>query len=473
MHNTAVEKEFERALEAILARVFVLGNAHLSVSPALPESMEHLRMGVAYSGGLDSTVLLHLAHRFALSSGCRLFAFHVHHGLNAQADDWLAHCRNECQRLDIPFDSRRVQLDRKSGDGIEAEAREKRYRALGEMCREHDIPLLLTAHHEDDQVETVLLQLMRGAGVAGLSGMETSSHSPELLGDEKLILGRPLLSVSRKELASWLVEAGVSHIDDDSNDDVIYTRNAIRHRLVPVLEDLFPGFQKRLSRTAQHAGSAQRLLEEMARKDIESCEIGKNSLNLERMRPLKQDRIDNLLRYWLAVNGVRMPSAAWLWQARDQLMNAREDAQIDLVLDGYTIRRYRQTVSLAKTVESAGKQPHPFEIQWHGERTFRLHQWHGTLYFEESETGFDIDWLQRRKLRIEPYRGNARLKLAGRPTKTLKALCQEKGIPSWERQFLPLVFFEDNLVYVGGIGISGACLKKNGNCVQIRWERDT
>lgn len=171
-------------------------------------------------------------------------------------DDWLAHCENECIRLGVSFDSQRVQIDPQSGDGIEAEAREKRYRALGEMCRKHDIPLLLTAHHEDDQVETVLLQLMRGTGVAGLSGMEASSHSPELLGDETLFLGRPLLSVSRKELASWLVEAGITHIDDDSNDDVAYTRNAIRHRLVPVLEDLFPGFQKRLFRTAQHAGSA-------------------------------------------------------------------------------------------------------------------------------------------------------------------------------------------------------------------------
>lgn len=473
MHNPAVEKEFDRALEAILTRVFRMEDAKASLSFSLKESLKNARIAIAYSGGLDSSVLLHLAHRFAIENDCALFAFHVHHGLNPHADDWLAHCENECIRLGVSFDSQRVQIDRQSGDGIEAEAREKRYRALGEMCRKHDIPLLLTAHHEDDQVETVLLQLMRGAGVAGLSGMEASSHSPELPGDETLVLGRPLLSVSRKELASWLVKAGVTHIDDDSNDDVAYTRNAIRHRLVPVLEDLFPGFQKRLSRTAQHAGSARRLLEEVAKKDFEACESGKNSLNLEQLRLLNRERIDNLLRYWLAVSRVRMPSTAWLVQAREQLLEAREDAQIDLILDGYTIRRYRQNISLGRTVESTGNQPHPLEIQWHGENRFRLHQWHGTLYFEESETGFDIDWLQRRKLRIEPYRGSAKLKLAGRPTKTLKALCQDRGIPSWERQFLPLVFFEDDLVYVAGIGISASRLKKNGKCVQIRWERDT
>ncbi len=473
MHNPVVEKEFERALEAILARVFRMEDASDAVPLFLPESLTNARIAVAYSGGLDSSVLLHLAHRFAVENGCALFAFHVHHGLNPFADDWLAHCEKECKRLGVSFNGRRVKIDRENGDGIEAEAREKRYFALGEMCREHDIPLLLTAHHEDDQVETVLLQLMRGAGVAGLSGMEASSRSPELLGDEKLVLGRPLLSVSRKGLASWLMEAGISHIDDDSNDDITYTRNAIRHRLVPVLEDLFPGFQKRLTRTAQHAGSAQRLLEGMARKDLETCASGENKLDLEKMRSLNQDRIDNLLRYWLAMNGVRMPSTSWLLQAKQQLMEAREDAQIDLILDGYTIRRYRQSISLGKTVESTGNQPHPLEIQWHGENTFRLHQWRGTLHFEESETGFDIDWLQRRKLKIEPYGGSARLKLAGRPTKTLKALCQEQGIPSWERQFLPLIFFEDDLVYAAGIGISASHLKKNGKCVQIRWECDT
>lgn len=473
MHNSAVEKEFERALEAILARVFHMEDANKAGLSSLPGSLENIRIAIAYSGGLDSSALLHLAHRFAVETGCKLFAFHVHHGLNPNADDWLAHCENECQQLGVSFDCRKVKVDRKSSDGIEADARLKRYQALGEMCREHGVPLLLTAHHEDDQVETVLLQLMRGAGVAGLSGMEASGHSPELFGDNKLVLGRPLLSVSRSELESCLSSIGASHVDDDSNIDVKYTRNAIRHKLVPVLDELFPGFRKRLARTAQHAQSAQRLLEEVARNDIESCSSGKNDLNLEHMRLLDQDRIDNLLRYWLAENGVRMPSTAWLLQARQQLMEAREDAQIDLILDGHTIRRYRQTISLGKSVELAGNQPHPFEIQWHGEKTFRLHQWHGTLHFEETETGFDIDWIQRRKLRIEPYRGNARLKLPGRPTKTLKALCQDAGIPSWERHFLPLIFSGDDLVYAGGIGMGASCFKKNGKCVQIRWERDT
>lgn len=473
MLNQAVRKEFERALEDILARVFSNKEGEAPGPSQLQESVREKRIAIAYSGGLDSTVLLHMAHHFAVSNGYTLYAFHVHHGLNLRADDWLHHCENECRRLGIPFDSRRVALDKNSGDGVEAEARAKRYQALGDMCHQHDIPLLLTAHHEDDQVETVLLQLMRGTGIAGLSGMEAISRPPELFSDKKPVLGRPLLSLSRKDLESWLAETDVSHVNDDSNEDLKYTRNAIRHKLVPVLEGLFPGFEKRLARTAQHARSAQRLLDAMAEKDLECCSSDRHTLNLETMCTLDGDRIDNLLRRWLSVNGVRMPSTAWLLQAKQQLMDAREDARIDLQLDGYTIRRYRQNISLGKSIESSGNEPHPLEIQWHGENTFRLHQWHGRLCFEEDETGFDIDWIQRRKLRIEPYRGSARLKLAGRPTKTLKALCQEQGIPAWERQFLPLVFFEDELVYVAGIGISATRFKKGGKCVQIRWERDT
>lgn len=468
----AIWETFERALEAILARVFSFEKDDISFPLPVPESLKNKRIAIAYSGGLDSTVLLHLAQRFAAIHACSLFAFHVHHGLNRYANDWLDHCRSVCRQLDISFDSRQVQIDRASRDGIEAQARAKRYQVLGEMCREHDVPLLLTAHHEDDQVETLLLQLMRGTGVAGLSGMEIAACSPELFGDVKPILGRPLLAVSRAELVSCFAEFNSVHVNDDSNDDLKYTRNAIRHKLVPVLEDLFPGFKKRLARTARHAGSAQRLLDEMARQDLKYCAAEKNSLDLACIRLLDQDRIDNLLRYWLSINGVRMPSTAWLQQAKQQLINAREDAQIDLSLDGYTLRRYRQSISLGKTLEPTGSLPLPLEIQWHGENAFRLHQWQGKLHFDESETGFDIDWLQRRKLRIEPYHGSARLKLPGRPTKTLKALCQERGIPSWERQFLPLVYFEDELIYAGGLGISAACMKKTGKCVQIRWERD-
>ncbi len=473
MHNPAVETEFERALEAILTRVFCKKDADVCEPFSVNDVLKSTRIAIAYSGGLDSSVLLHLAHRFANKTGVSLFAFHVHHGLNRCADDWLDHCENECKHLGVSFDNRRVQLEGQSGDGIEAEARKKRYRALGDMCRKHCVPLLLTAHHENDQIETVLLQLLRGAGVAGLSGMEASASSPELLGENGPVLGRPLLSLSRQELASYLAATGAPHIVDDSNEEVKYTRNAIRHRLVPVLEDMFPGFGKRLVRTAGHAASAQRLLEEMAVKDFELCHLEKNRLNLECLRSLNRDRIDNLLRYWLSINGVRMPSTAWLVQARQQLMEAREDAQVDLYLDGFTIRRYRQTVSIHKAERSTGRSPEPLPVQWHGEHAIRLYPWHGTLYFTEDETGFDMSWLKGRKLRIEPYRGNAGLKLAGRPTKTLKALCQETGIPAWERPFLPLIFVDDDLVYAGGVGMSANCLKKTGKCVQIRWERDT
>lgn len=474
MHNRTAEREFERALEDILVRVFHMGNAFASGKNGEAKVPEPIRIAVAYSGGVDSTVLLHLAHSFAKRNGYPLFAFHVHHGLNRLADDWLDHCEKECLKLGIHFDSRRVRVDRHSGEGIEAEARLKRYRALGEMCRGHKVPLLLVAHHENDQIETVLFQLMRGAGVAGLSGMEPFSHAPELLNDDKTVIGRPLLSLSRQELESCLSALPGTYVSDDSNDDRRFTRNVIRHELVPVLSELFPGFQKRLARTALHAQSAQRLLEEVAAKDIEFCGLEKDELNMECLRLLNPDRVDNVLRYWLMINGVRMPSTAWMMEARRQLTDSREDARIRLSVDGFTIRRYRQVLMIGKEVEIADvNDVSPVLVHWTGEKAIALEQWRGTLYFEEAGTGFDPDWLKGHPLQIGSYQGSAELKLAGRPTKKLKILYQEAGIPAWERPLLPLVFVGNELVYAAGIGISAKYLNKTGKCVRIRWERDT
>ncbi|WP_353153693.1 tRNA lysidine(34) synthetase TilS, partial [Herminiimonas fonticola] len=174
----ATQSEFERALGEIRTRVSLSGSAAQKIA-------------IAYSGGLDSAVLLHLVHAYAQLHQIEIFAFHVHHGLSPNADEWLAHCGQQCAELNIAFDARKVQVGKKEKNGIEEAARLSRYAALGDMCRAHDVPLLLTAHHQDDQAETVLLQLLRGSGVAGLSGMDSANYATDLLGDANLLMGRP------------------------------------------------------------------------------------------------------------------------------------------------------------------------------------------------------------------------------------------------------------------------------------------
>ncbi len=464
-----VENTFERALDTILMRVFY-NSENASLFSGGGESSAVPAIAIAYSGGLDSTVLLHCAHRFAAEKNIRLFAFHIHHGLNRKADAWLNHCEAACMEQGIRFESRKVRVDRGSGDGIEAEARSKRYAALGEMCRKNEVTLLLTAHHEDDQVETVLMHLMRGTGIAGLAGMDSVTQAPELLGDTKTWVGRPFLSLSREELASWAKAKNLSCVEDDSNNDTKYTRNAIRHRLIPVLSDMFPGFGNRLSRMAQHARSANKVLNETGRQDLEMCRISQNALDLVKAGKLGPDRMDNLFRCWLIENGIRIPSASWYRQAKKQIVDSRADAQVDLPLKGYVLRKYRNRVFLEKNDKKRMKPLTSCFIRWNGERSTRLEPWYGTLFFEECENGLDSEWLKNSILRIDPYRGNAQLKLHKRPTKKLKILYQEAGIPLWERAFLPLIYMEDELVFAGGLGQSARHAGSGEKCVRFRWE---
>lgn len=443
---------FERALENIQSRVFA----------STPSTM-----AVAYSGGLDSSALLYLAKTYAEARGIALFAFHIHHGLSPHADAWLAHCEGECGRLGIPFDARGVLVE--TGDSIEQAARLRRYAALGELCVKHGVPLLLTAHHLDDQAETVLLQLLRGSGVAGLSGMETASRALDLLGDGELVLGRPLLGVSRAELESFTAVASISHIEDESNADLRYARNALRHEVLPVLSQYFPGFEQRVARGARHARSAQRLLEELAAQDFTDCVDGA-CLSLSRLGLLNADRIDNLLRYWFALHSMRMPSTAWLAEMREQLFDANEDAQIHVTHPDGEIRRYQGRVYLTPRREGQASSMPPISFRWGGEHCIEFDSFQGRLYFEPAERGVDAEWLRAQQLVLRHRSGGERLKAASnRPTRSLKQHYQALHIPPWERLRLPVVCTaDDRLLFAAGIGLNWRDLPSG--TVVLRWE---
>lgn len=445
---------FERALGEIRTRV--------SVSA----------LAVAYSGGLDSAALLHLAQGYAAAHGIVLFAFHVHHGLSPNADDWLAHCEQECARLGARFAARRISLAGREKDGVEQAARNGRYAALGEMCREHGAQLLLTAHHQDDQAETVLLQMMRGAGIAGLSGMERACTAPDLLGDAGLVIGRPLLGVSREELEYFVAQRSIRYVEDESNSDVRYARNALRHKVMPELAEFFPGFQRRFARVAQHAQAAQRLLNELAAQDLAACLDGE-SIDIERLRPMDADRVDNLLRYWFASRNVRMPSMAWLGEMREQLLGAREDAQVRVTHADCEIRRHRGRIFLTtrRDEESIAA---PTVLHWRGEARIHLPAFGGTLCFDEAEQGVDAHWLRAHELLVRHRSGGEKLKAApNRPTRSLKHHYQALNVPAWERLRLPVVIAGDRLLFAAGIGMNWReQLFAGKGGIVLRWEPD-
>lgn len=452
--------EFERVLEWASARVFAL----------MPPHEGRAALAVAYSGGMDSTVLLHLAHAWAVKKGWRLVAFHIHHGLNRQAEAWLAHCGRVCACLGVDFDARRVMVQ-DAGEGVEAAARTARYAALADLCRCHGVDLLLTAHHEDDQAETVLMQLLRGSGTAGLSGMEVLGPVPGETGNSGLLLLRPLLSVSRQSIASWAAAQRLNWVEDDSNQDTRYARNALRQHVMPVLSGLFPGFASRLSRSACHMQAAERLLTVLAEADYQACRSG-DGLDARRAASLDEERFNNLFRFWLHLYGMRMPSAAWLKEARSQLLDARQDAQVMLKLEGALVRRYRQRLVLLSQAAESGTPPAGLRLPllWQGESRLFLAAFGGAFSFEPAEEGVDAGWLRSQPLYAAAYHGKAVFKdHERRPGRLLKAHYQERAVPPWERERLPLLYAGETLLFAAGIGMAAACTGKGGDRIRIAW----
>jgi len=427
-------------------------------------------------------VLLHLAHQAAREAGLPLFAFHVHHGLSPNADAWHAHCAAASAALGIVFDHREVLVE-KGKSGVEAAARKQRYAALGEMCRAHGVDLLLTAHHLDDQAETVLLQLLRGSGPAGLSGMDAANRAPTLLGDDRIVMARPLLAVARAALEAYAAAQQIAWVEDESNTDPRYARNALRHQVMPVLAQAFPGYQNRIARSSAHAASSQRLLDELAGQDLQACLDG-DAINLPRLRALSADRINNLLRYWFAQRGFGMPSTAWLEQMVAQLTSAREDAQPLVAHPDVDVRRYRERLLLVpKLPDLAGlRDPddegiivkHAQVFRWNGEASIAFPDYGGVLHFDPaSGPGLDPAWLRAAALEIDFRKGGERLKLApNRPTRGLKQLFQAHGVPVWERSRLPIVSSGFDLLFAAGLGMDCRHVSEGEGRITLRWQSD-
>lgn len=473
---------FSCALKKIRTRIVVRvasqqsNGQNVSLEPHLSavydNSMPLTAIAIAYSGGLDSSVLLRVARNYVAQHGIKLYAFHIHHGISPNADAWLDHCQAECASSGIIFDTRHVNVAQKNKHGTEEAARNKRYAALGELCRVHHVPLLLTAHHQDDQAETLLLQLLRGTGVAGLSGMDVANVALDLLGDGDLMMARPLLALSREVLTSYAISEGISYINDESNADTRYARNALRHKVMPSLAECFPGFQERFARTAYHAQSAQRLLIELAAQDLAQCQDGE-CIDVNQLRMLSEDRSYNLLRYWFGLRGIRMPSTSWLSEMCMQLLEARPDAQLCVTHADCHIRRYRNRIFITPKRDDAGLSVSPQLFQWNGEAMMAFPHFGGIMHFEVAEQGVDIEWLRTQILSLRLRAGGEKLKLAlNRPTKSLKYHYQAFDVPVWERERLPIIDTSaGKLLFAAGIGMDCHSFSNGpGLRINFRWQ---
>lgn len=284
-----------------------------SLAQAMGAFRPGLPLAVAYSGGADSTALLLAC---AQQWPGRVHAIHVHHGLQPAADAFEQHCRALCTQLGVALHVRRVDARAASGQSPEDAARRARYQALQEAARSAEPPIqhIALAQHADDQVETLLLALGRGAGLPGLSAMP--AHSVR----DGIHYHRPLLQVRGADLRAWLRGQGVGWVEDPSNADTRYTRNRIRTQLLPALEHTFAAFRDTFARSAAHAAQAQRLLDELAREDLQR--VGQPP-RIAALRVLSRDRQANVLRHWLTAAHAATPSAAQLQELLDQIAACR------------------------------------------------------------------------------------------------------------------------------------------------------
>ncbi len=460
-------------------------SAHLRATRALEADEQQLReplkrlpprrksalIVLGFSGGRDSSVLLDLLTRLQGERGSGLrevVAVHVHHGLSAQADRWLAHCESRAAAAGASFIARRVAV-RRMGQGIEAAARHARYAVLAEVAHEVGARLVYCAHHRDDRLETFLLQWMRGAGLEGLAAFPPV----RAFDDGSLRLVRPLIDVARADIDRYIELRALDFVEDDSNADPALARNAVRSEVLPRLEAIRPGFRAAAARSIELVADAADALHSVARDDLRSCteDAPAGMLRLDALFELPAARQAWTLRAWLASAGLEAPSRARLVDMLAQARDARSDARLLVRVGAREVRRYRGLL-LLKDIEVTDSAVQ--RLIWRGEGEIALPGWGGVLRMTPTTgEGFDPEWLAAEPLEIRPRAGGERFKPhAGRPSRTLKRLFQDAGIPEFERARLPLVWRAEALIYVGGLGADVRLTDRDGERIAIEWQAD-
>lgn len=404
---------------------------------------------IGLSGGLDSLVMLHLFAGVRASYPITVRAIHINHGVSPNASSWADYCAQICQRFAVDLRVHPIHINKEEGN-FEESARNARYAIFSDLLEIGDV--MLTGHHQDDQAETILLQLIRGAGPKGLAAM------PFQKAFGKGILARPLLPFSRQELQTYAVENDLTWIDDESNANCHFSRNFIRHEVLPLLKTRWPGVIKTLARSAEHCAETQQLSEELIKQDLILCQGSKlNTLSIAKMSLLDPLTQRHMIRNWLVALNFPIPPTVKLQQIQKDMLNARSDKSPHFFWRDVELRRYRDDLFVMKRLI-----PHESKL---------VYQWK----LKDSLSLPNIGILQATLTRNQGLRsdiqqvsvcfrqGGEKIRLSGRKTHhSLKNLFQEWGIPPWERDRVPLIYVEDKLVAVVGYFVSEDFRVKEG-----------
>src|SRR6266700_4218040 len=320
-----------------------------ALSPAVPPGA-HLALGL--SGGIDSVALLSILLELAPALRFSLRAVHVNHGISPNAGRWAEFCSGLCGKSQVPLQLETVDLSPYRSLGLEGAARQARHEVFARL----EADFVVLAQHRDDQAETLLLRLLRGAGLRGLAAMSPSRSLP---GSR----ARPLREVSRAEIEAYARLRGLDWIEDESNADTARRRNFLRREAIPLLERQFPAASATIARAAVHLAEARELLEEMARADLERCGDGA-AVEIRSLRQLGEARAKNLLRHWCEARGIKALAAARINELMRQLRESRADARVGLSVPGWDFLRHRGKLYLEPAGENVGPD---FRESWNGE----------------------------------------------------------------------------------------------------------
>jgi tRNA(Ile)-lysidine synthase len=401
------------------------------------------RVAVGLSGGRDSVCLLHALHGLRDRRSFDLVAVHVHHGLSPHADAWPTLCADFCRSLGVPLDVRRVTVDRASGQGIEAAARAARYGVFAGLA----VDAVLLAHHRDDQAETLLLNLLRGAGVHGAAGMPPQRRLHNHQEALHCSLLRPFLHVPRADIEAYVALHRLPFIDDDSNTDTRFRRNFLRQDVFPLLRERFPNADEQLAAAAERFAAAASLLDELATIDLTAL-ARPGGLDCRGLAALSKARQRNLLRRWLSMSGERAASAELIDEALRQALSLRSDVEARIPLARHDLHVWR---GLLRLDEKAAGAP-VGSLRWCGESEL---PWAGGVvrFVQRQGEGICLARLPPLELRLRHGGETLRLLPQG-PRRAVKKLLQEHDVPPWQRTRLPFVWGNDELLCVPGLGVA-------------------
>ena len=396
---------------------------------------------IAFSGGLDSTALLSLVKKLSEKRPhLSLRAIHIHHGLSPNSDTWTAHCQQLCEQFAIPLIIEKVKVE--MHDGIEAGAREARYQAISTHIQPDEY--LVTAHHLNDQTETFFLALKRGAGLQGLGAMQKES---QLFGMPIL---RPLLSFSRNELEDYVQQENLSWVEDESNQDNHYDRNFLRNQILPELRQRWGHFDHAVQRAAQHCFEQQQLINELLQDCFEQHILeDQKQFSLVNFLDYSSQKQTALLRMWLAKNQIAMPTQVQLMHIIDDVIKAKSDASPQFQLGEHIIRRYQQCLYLTEKFTDLSQTCLDMPLN----QQIALPDNLGTIYAAYNEQGILVNWNEK-QVQLADTQDPIQIRFAytgkvkrqhNRPAETIKKIWQELGVPPWQRNRIPLIFYGETL----------------------------